>query len=131
MLVDEQPQLFELVKQLTVVLLVAFYLVDAVHDRRMVTSSELLSDGLEGFLGHVSGEVDGDVTRVRDSLRAFRGDHVVVRYVEEALDLALDVCDVDLLVLDSGEEVLQEFLRLLDADAVLPEEGHVAHESRD
>ena len=55
MLVDEQPQLFELVKQLTVVLLVALYLVDAVHDRRMVTSSELLSDGLEGFLGHVSG----------------------------------------------------------------------------
>ena len=97
----------------------------------MVTSSEFLSDGLEGFLGHVSGEVDGDVTRVRDSLRAFRGDHVVVRYVEEALDLALDECDVDLLVLDGGEEVLQEFLCLLDADAVLPEEGHVAHESRD
>ena len=67
----------------------------------------------------------------RDALVALRRNHVLVRNLKEALHLALDECDVDFLVLYGREEILEQFLGFLDTDAVLLQQSHVAHETRD
>ena len=86
-----------------------------VHNRGVVAPAKQLADLGQALLGHLFGQVHGNLARAGDAGRALFAVHVGDLDLVEVRDRLLDVLDRDQALLQR-EQVLERFLRKIQRD---------------